>query len=112
MTPARVLMITTGGTIGSLPSDDGFEPTGGSGQSLARQLDDGAVVVDELFAQPSGGIGLDRMGVINDRVETARQEGFAAVVVTHGTDTLAETAFVLCLLRKQSRFPVVLTGAM
>lgn len=112
MAAGDILLLTTGGTIGSEASSDGFAPTTGSGRALAQQLNSEGVVLEELFAEPSGGIGLDRMAVIHERIETATCEGYSAVVVTHGTDTLAETAFVLRLLRGESKFPVVLTGAM
>ena len=43
--------------------------------------------------------------------ELARREDIAGFVITHGTDTLEETAFFLNLTVK-TRKPVVITGAM
>jgi len=113
VTAREVLVLTTGGTIGSVESLDGLAPLEGAGRSLVRGLGtDGGIVVEELYARTSGSIGLSEMASIHKRIVEASGEGFAGVVVTHGTDTLVETAFVVRLLQGNSSFPVVFTGAM
>ena len=44
-------------------------------------------------------------------VRDAVGEGFSAVVITHGTDTLAYTASMLSFMLRGIRIPVVLTGS-
>jgi L-asparaginase len=101
----RVLVITTGGTIGL------------SGQELVEAVPQLATVADitvEEFVQfgsssmrPEHWVGLARR--INRAFsEDADLEG---VVVTHGTDTMEETAYFLHLTVRDER-PVVVTGAM
>lgn len=48
---------------------------------------------------------------IKNRIEEAVKEGYDGVVVTHGTDTLEETAYYL-ELTLDIKIPVVVTGAM
>ncbi len=48
---------------------------------------------------------------LRQRILTAVEEGYTGVVVTHGTDTLEETAYFLELTTNLS-IPIVVTGAM
>src|SRR5947208_2638427 len=45
-------------------------------------------------------------------VHACASEGFGSVVITHGTDTLEETAYLLALTVPRGRLPIILTGAM
>lgn len=65
----------------------------------------------ELFAKPSASITLADVQQLADRIEETLRQGFCGAVVTHGTDTLEETAFALSLLMP-TPCPVVVTGAM
>jgi L-asparaginase len=112
----RVLLLETGGTIGSEDSGHGLEPSGsltlGHLAGSAVPEVEHAVATQRVFALSSGAIGLPEIGVLHGRIREAEGQGYDGVVVTHGTDTLAETAFVLTVLGAGSVLPVVLTGAM
>lgn len=101
----RLLMITTGGTI-SLSGEDLPE--------AIPQLGEIAQVRAEQFARlgsssmtPAHWVELSRR--INDAF--AADPGLAGVVLTHGTDTMEETAYFLHLTVDDER-PVVVTGSM
>jgi L-asparaginase len=110
----RIRVITTGGTIGERSAPTGSrrhlpaEDLLGAVPGLAGQLDVTAV---DLFDVPSTYMTFEHMLALARAVESAFREGASGVVVTHGTDTLEETAFFLDLVVPHGR-PVVVTGAM
>jgi L-asparaginase len=118
----RVALIITGGTIDSVGTDrldlGWYLEAGkrlGDGELVARvpELGQIAEVTEIPFRRlPSQSITtadwLDLVKTIQDLFATDRVDG---VVVTHGTNTLEETAYFLHLILKTDR-PVVLVGAM
>jgi L-asparaginase len=107
----EVLVLTTGGTIASR---DGAPMLDGA--ALVRAVPElGArarLRVEEVFRVGSSRITpADRLALAR-RVARAVADGEATgVVVTHGTDTLEETAFLLELTAPRG-IPIVMTGAM
>lgn len=107
----RVVVVTTGGTIASQP--------GGTlaGDSLVAAvpelLDHARVEVEEIYRIGSSQMTPDHWLTLARRVNEilAGDPDLAGVVVTHGTDTLEETAFFLNLTVHDAR-PVVLVGSM
>lgn len=69
------------------------------------------VITDDLFNLPSPHMTPVQMLTIQQRIAQAIAEGLDGVVVTHGTDTLEETAYFLDLTVPDT-IPVVVTGAM
>ena len=113
-----VHIITTGGTIASRidPVTGGAVPAVGAAElvALSPAIRDYAaeVRVTDFGMLQSWNIGPEVMRQIAAVASDAlRDEATAGVVVTHGTDTMEETAFALDLL-VGSQKPVVFTGAM
>ncbi|HET7416902.1 MAG TPA: asparaginase domain-containing protein [Solirubrobacterales bacterium] len=105
-----VVLVAAGGTIASRPRPDGAVAVALTGADLVARagLDAGAVEVVDMARGPSWSLAPDDMAAIA-RTAVDRSGG-APVVVTHGTDTLEETAFLTWLLGGTT--PVVFTGAM
>lgn len=109
----RVVVLATGGTISSRRSGDSVVAVDDASQVLGG-IDFGDDIVVE--AQDVLRVGSYRMTFADMRtVAEAVSQQWArpdvdGVVVTHGTDTIEETAALLDLMHAGSR-PVVLTGA-
>lgn len=111
----KIVIISTGGTIAMQDSGEGALPAL-SGEELAARLPDwgeGVEIEVETFSNiPSGHLTLEQLWqlqkVVAERLERLYVRG---VVVTHGTDTMEETAYLLDLTIPSNK-AVVLTGAM
>ena len=110
-------LLFTGGTIsmrrsaeagGAVPALDGADLV-----RLAPGLAAvGPLTVEDWGRFPAPHMGLDRIWALRNRVaEVAATGAVRGIVVTHGTDTLEETAYLLARTLDPT-VPVVLTGAM
>ncbi|MCK7676908.1 asparaginase [Corynebacterium sp. CCM 9186] len=115
--PKRIVVITTGGTIACTTDPDGaLLPTVAGSELLAPvaarfEASDVAFDVRELNRLDSSSMTFADIDEIRRAVEDALSDPeVSGVVITHGTDSMEETAVALDTFHADDR-PVVLTGA-
>ena len=109
----HVCVVACGGTIASEPDEDGAAPakTGADLVAAVPGVEDYATVsTREVCSQPGFDVRWRDLFGTAAAVGAAVADGADGVVVTHGTDTLVDTAYALDLLTDLPA-PVVVTGA-
>lgn len=112
----KVVVITTGGTIASSHEADADHTVANvKGEALLSSLHDRPqdveLQIDEFCNIGSFALDLPILFDLARRIEWhLKQEDVDGVVVTHGTDTMEETAFLADLI-VDSEKPIVFTGA-
>jgi len=113
----RVVLVTTGGTIAMVtdPVTRASIPAPGLNKHVANVegLKEVALVEHHEFSNiPSPYINPETMWNLSKRVQgLLDREEVCGVVITHGTDTLEETAYFLDLTLRSEK-PVICTAAM
>lgn len=112
----KILIIHTGGTI-AMMEDKSTGIVHQNVQNPLHQTTDALtsianIIVEDLFQLPSPHITRNEMLALKNKIETSIvNDHIEGVVITHGTDTLEETAYFLDIT-VQSDIPIVVTGAM
>ncbi|MER1968501.1 asparaginase domain-containing protein [Castellaniella sp. GW247-6E4] len=110
----RISLLATGGTISTQPGAAGATPTLGAGSlAAAARGAGGDLTLSTRDVARVSGRSITPM-VIWDLAQAVMDEiraGADGVIITHGTDTLEETAYALSLL-VETTVPLVVTGAM
>lgn len=107
----KLLLVAMGGTIAFADGPDGAVPDSNGQELLAAVPGDS---VDSLDLSKISSIALEDSHLLElvMTIEQGIQAGYQGIVVTHGTDTIEETAYFLALTLERGRIPLVLTGAM
>ena len=108
----RLKLISTGGTIACIPSENGLTP-GLTGRQLTEFIEADTRNTDfvDLFSMDSSNIQPEEWRVIALEVKKSVDEGYGGVIITHGTDTMAYTSSMLSFMLLDIPIPVVLTGS-
>lgn len=108
----KICLLATGGTIASVPGADGLRPGFSGADLLARAGLSGLAELTavELLALDSTNVAPEHW-ITMARAVAERRESFDAILITHGTDTMAYTAAALSQMLENIDLPVVLTGS-
>ena len=108
----HILLLTTGGTIASLPGGEGLEPQ--RSDVMERELNQlrsyYTITVKDVMCLDSSNIRPEEWQRIAAYVYDLRS-GYDGIVVSHGTDTMAYTASAVTFMLPNIDLPVVFTGS-
>lgn len=108
----RILVLATGGTIAQSSDSAQMQSIDDILKSVPGIGAHSQVVSEQLFEVISPDISPYHWLILGERINQAlNDEGYDSVIVTHGTDTLEETAFYLDLVVNSEK-PVVVVGSM
>ena len=112
MEKKKILLLTTGGTIASVPGEDGLQPH--RSDVMERELEQLRtyydIAVRDVMCLDSSNIRPEEWQLIAREI-FERRTGFDGIVVSHGTDTMAYTASALTFMLPDIDLPVVFTGS-
>ena len=108
----HILLLTTGGTIASMPGGEGLEPH--RADVLERELQQLRtyydITVRDVMCLDSSNIRPEEWQFIATEIFNQRLD-YDGVVVSHGTDTMAYTASAVTFMLPDIDRPVVFTGS-
>lgn len=114
----EIVVLTTGGTIASAPAAEGRNRSGAiAGEELVRTLGlqaspEAGIRVVPALQKPSNAVSFeDLLELRRQCLALAEEPGVAGIVVTHGTDTLEDTAYFLDLTVPTDASALVVTGS-
>lgn len=111
--PATITVLSTGGTIASTSGKGGATPSK-SGEDLIAAVPElesyAEIEIEEVVQTPGFDMGIESLTAIAERARTVIDGEADGVVITHGTDTMEESAYYLDLVLDPDE-PVVFTGA-
>ena len=108
----NILLLTTGGTIASMPGGEGLEPH--RSDVMERELEQlrtyYEITVQDVLCLDSSNIRSQEWQLIA-RTVFENRDAFDGIVISHGTDTMAYTASAVTYMLPGINLPVVFTGS-
>ena len=112
MDKKNILLLTTGGTIASMPGSDGLEPhrSGVMEREIHQLRTYYDITVRDVMCLDSSNIRPEEWQLIARSIYEHRGD-YDGIVVSHGTDTMAYTASAVTFMLPDIDIPVVFTGS-
>ncbi len=112
MEKKKILLLTTGGTIASVPGGEGLEPhrSGVMERELEQLRTYYDISVQDVMCLDSSNIRPEEWQTLARSIFENRA-GYDGIVVSHGTDTMAYTASAVTFMLPDIDLPVVFTGS-
>lgn len=109
----KILLLTTGGTIACIETDEGLEP-GVTGKGLLDRIPEinslCEVTIKQILNIDSSNMSASEWTIIADAIYDGLNE-YDGIVITHGTDTMAYTTSIISYMLRNVKKPVVFTGS-
>ncbi len=107
----KILMLTTGGTISSIKSNEGLVPSNlNHVLNYVGVIKDFELISKELMVLDSSNIQPEEWKTIAKAIYD-QINNYDGIVVTHGTDTMAYTTSMVSFMIQNPTIPVVFTGS-
>lgn len=112
----KIVILSTGGTIASVPDESGRNIAGAlKGDALLSQVQvpaDVELQVLSVFQKPSNSLTAKDLLILANKCQQLIDDGNTdGIVITHGTDTLEDTAYFLECVLNQANTVVTITGS-
>lgn len=107
----KILLISTGGTISSVPSSAGLVPSD-THALLKQSLEDRESTIDSktIMVLDSSNIQPEEWKIIATEIFESMKT-YDGIIIAHGTDTMAYTASMISFMVQRPNIPIVFTGS-
>lgn len=110
--PKHIQLFTLGGTIAYVGEDQSSL----SGEDLIQAIpqmkqENIKLTIIPFLTKASSALAINDLIKLSEKIKKAAEQGVDGIVITQGTDTIEESAFLLDLLTEH-KVPIVMTGAM
>ncbi len=107
----KILLLTTGGTIASVQSENGLIPMDIHNKFKDILADNETKLdIEEVFVLDSSNIQPEEWKVLATKIYE-KMPDYDGIIVTHGTDTMAYTTSMISLMVQNPSLPIVFTGS-
>ena len=109
----KILVIFTGGTIGSKLTDGFISPDRGAPYALLEKFKYPGIGFDTVspYTILSENLSVKELNILLDTVRKSLHMGYDGIIITHGTDTLQYSAAAVLECVKNTAVPIVFVSS-